>query len=216
MTDSERYNKALEYLRNEGIAYTGREVAARMHSIPANISRMRRGETTSKFLVRFNDAFSNIFSLEWLLHGKGEMLASQNHPSPPIPTPNRVYLIPATAWGRSLADYTPQILERDCKKIENPCVGAELAIQVYGESMAPSYPPGSIIFVKKVNQEMFIEWGRVYLLDTRNGSVLKRIVPAQSEDSIICESLNPDYASFTILTTYILNMYKVLGCLTFE
>jgi len=168
-----------------------------------------------KISAAFANALCKIFpeiNKDFLLSYEGELLQNNSSPS----ETSMVYLIPTAAWGGVLSDYSPQILERDCKKIENPCVGAELAIQVYGESMAPSYPPGAIIFVKKVNQEMFIEWGRVYLLDTRNGSVLKRVAPSQSEDSIICESLNPKYSPFTVAKDDIFGMYKVLGTLILE
>lgn len=34
--------------------------------------------------------------------------------------------------------------------------------------MAPEYPSGSRILIKRIDEKAFIEWGRVYVLDTMN------------------------------------------------
>jgi phage repressor protein C with HTH and peptisase S24 domain len=61
--------------------------------------------------------------------------------------------------------------------------GADWAITVSGESMAPEYPSGAQILVKKINEKAFIDWGKVYVLDTCNGTVIKILTPSKKTDA---------------------------------
>lgn len=69
------------------------------------------------------------------------------------------------------------------------CVG----LYVYGESMSPDYRPGDIIFVRKEPEIDFIEWGRPYMVITRNERVLKCIYKSDHDATMLrLTSLNED------------------------
>lgn len=68
----------------------------------------------------------------------------------------------------------------DCERVISPIKGADFAITVAGDSMAPEYPEGAKILIKKINEEAFIEWGKVYVLDTCNGTVVKKLMPSDN------------------------------------
>ena len=70
---------------------------------------------------------------------------------------------------------------------------AEFAITVTGDSMSPEYPSGTQVLIKRINEKAFIDWGRVYMLDTCNGIVIKKIMPTSDEKRIKCVSINPEY-----------------------
>lgn len=75
MDKVERFNKAYEFLRYEGIIKTQTDVAKAMNSARSNISLALKGDEsylTDKFLTRFASAFKQI-SLTWLLYEEGPM-----------------------------------------------------------------------------------------------------------------------------------------------
>jgi len=121
-----------------------------------------------------------------------------------------VKLIPHEARGGSLGDFADGVMGYECEKIISPIRNVDYAITVTGDSMAPEYPSGSTILIKKIDEEMFVEWGRVYVLDTPNGAVIKQILRTDDPDEIECVSLNPSYQSFRLKTAHILGWYRVL------
>lgn len=79
MDKKNRFYEAFQYLRNKGIVHTQKDLAERIGSSQANISSAIKGVErvlTDRFLHRFNSAFGNIFSEDWLLYGKGTMLSA--------------------------------------------------------------------------------------------------------------------------------------------
>ena len=80
MNKKERLNQAYNYLKYKGIIRSQSDLAEKMNASQPNISAALSGVPrvlTSRFLRRFNEAAENIFSLDWLLTGEGEMLAPQ-------------------------------------------------------------------------------------------------------------------------------------------
>ena len=154
----------------------------------------------------------------WLLTGEGDMLNKpmrQVDKNEDVESPTTVLLLPMYAHGGTLNDFVTYAKENDCEKIISPIVGVDFAIQVSGDSMSPEYPNGSRVFIKKINEKAFIEWGKTYVLDTCNGTVVKRILPSDREGFIRCISINPNpiYAPFDISLSDIFGIYKVLMCM---
>ena len=123
---------------------------------------------------------------------------------------NQIPLLPIEARGGSLNDYSVGIMSYECERVVSPVKGADFAIQVTGDSMSPDYPSGCHVFIKKVDESIFIEWGKVYVLDTANGIVIKRIEPTDDDEVIQCVSLNPKYAPYKIKMEYIYGWYSIL------
>lgn len=129
-----------------------------------------------------------------------------------------VRLIPISAQGGPLNDFDSQVRPHDCELMISPIKGVDFAIQVSGDSMAPEYPEGSRVFVKRIKGGTFIEWGRVFVLNTCNGTVLKVLVPSDKENCVRCISLNPDprYAPFDVNMSDIREIYRVLLCMSMK
>lgn len=127
-----------------------------------------------------------------------------------------VLVIPTGARGGTLADFSQSISAYDCERIVTPIKGADFAIQVTGDSMSPEYPSGSMILIKKINENIFVEWGKTYVLDTDNGAVIKTIRKTDNPNVIECVSLNPAYQPFTMDTKYINGWYRVLMVLSLK
>ena len=132
------------------------------------------------------------------------------------PESGAILVLPAEARGGTIADFVDAVHEYDCERIISPIKNADYAMQVVGDSMAPEFPNGSRIIIKRINEEMFIEWGKVYVLDTDNGALIKQIKKTDNPDIVECVSLNPNYDSFEIKTEYIHGWYRVLMVLALK
>jgi hypothetical protein len=77
MDRKERFGKAYNYLKFQGIIKKQEDVAKTMGATRANVSLALNGNPavlTDNFLMRFAKAYSGMFSCDWLLTGDGEML----------------------------------------------------------------------------------------------------------------------------------------------
>lgn len=127
-----------------------------------------------------------------------------------------VPLLPISAQGGSLNDFVVSVKDSDCEMVVSPIKGADFAMTVSGDSMAPEYPAGSQILIKKIDENIFIDWGKVYVLDTRNGSVVKTLVPSDKEGYVRCLSINddPKYAPFDVPISEVFGFYRVMLCMS--
>lgn len=125
-------------------------------------------------------------------------------------------VLPMGARAGTIQDWCDAAHEYDCEKIVSPIRGASLAAQVTGDSMSPEYPSGSQVIVKRIDEAAFVQWGEVYLLDTVNGPVLKRVRKTDRDDAIECVSLNPAYQPFRVECKDIRGWYRVLMCLALK
>lgn len=125
-------------------------------------------------------------------------------------TVQQIPLLPIEARGGTLNEYSEGVMSYQCEKITTPIKGADFCIQVTGDSMAPDYPSGCHVFIKKVDSSIFIEWGKVYVLDTANGIVIKEVHPTNDDEVIQCVSINPKYSPYHIRKEYIYGWYSVL------
>ena len=124
-------------------------------------------------------------------------------------TPSSVLVIPYGARGGTIGDFLDGVHEYDCERITSPVKGADYAMEVTGDSMSPEYPSDSRVLIKKVNP-VFIEWNEVYVLDTPNGAVIKRIRMTDDPDFVECVSVNPAYQTYRIPVSFVRGWYRVL------
>ena len=121
-----------------------------------------------------------------------------------------VIILPTEAMAGTLGDFALAVQDYECERMVSPIKGADFAIKIQGDSMSPEYPSGSVCLIKKVNEKAFIEWGKVYVLDTENGAVIKQIRRTDRENVVECVSLNPAFQPFTIDCSYIKGWYRIL------
>ena len=141
-------------------------------------------------------------------------------PAPAVPDESgdalRVRLIPYEARGGAIGDFVDGVHDYDCEKVISPIKGVDFAMTVTGDSMMPEYNPGDRILIKRIDPNLFIEWGRVYVLDTPNGAVLKKLERADDPEYVTCISINPDVSPFTINVNAVLGWYRVLMCMSMK
>ncbi len=193
------------------------------------VSKM--GDNTRRSTI---DKISNFFgdlNKNWLLTGEGEMLIGEYPTGNDITIHKRdtgkkvnikseyiTYLLPMSAMGGSLTGFaSPSVFLKDCETIISPIENVDFAITVYGDSMSPEYPSGSRILIKKINPNIFIDWGKTYVLDTPNGVIVKEVHECREKKGYIkCHSINPDpkFSDFDVPLSEVYGMYRVLMCLS--
>lgn len=125
-------------------------------------------------------------------------------------------VIPIEAMAGTLGEFADSIHAYDCERMVSPIKGADYAIKVCGDSMTPEIPNGSQILIKKIFEEEFVEWGKIFCLDTRNGAVIKKIYPTDNPEVVECRSVNPEYPPFRINVKNINGWYRVLMVLALK
>jgi phage repressor protein C with HTH and peptisase S24 domain len=115
------------------------------------------------------------------------------------PSEKGIPLIPLDAIAGFNNSESTSVMEYECERYVIPNFqGAEFLIQVKGSSMYPKYSSGDIVACKKLPLDTFFQWNKVYVLDTEQGVLIKRIKPADNKDRIICISDNEKYDPFEL------------------
>lgn len=203
-----------EYFENQGVKQT--EVARRIGVKPQYITKVFSNEREigksqiEKWVTQFG------FNKVWLLTGEGEMLINNETLPEQTHDTYRIPLLPISAQGGAFNDFVVSVQESECERVISPIKNADFAISIQGDSMAPEYPSGSQVLIKRINERAFIEWGKTYVLDTCNGSVVKNLYPADDPNKVICKSINPDFPPFEVSLSDVYGVYKVLMCMALK
>ena len=150
----------------------------------------------------------------------GKRIFEVDMPSTIVEVQGRIPVIDmrvSAGFGVSLLDGNEQrINEYVTMEGLNGCVG----VYVYGESMLPEYKAGDIVFVRQVIDANSIDYGRPYIIVTRDDRVLKCIYPSKHDaDLLRLTSLNEEtnrhgdrlFPDKEIKKEAILFIYKVVG-----
>lgn len=140
-------------------------------------------------------------SIDWLLTGKGEMLKNSTPKSPEVlikkVDSNRkegIPLIPLDAVAGFPATDNSFAYMENCERYIIPEFqdkGADFIIRVSGDSMIPLYYSGDLIACHKIHDIRFFQWGTVYVLETSQGVLVKRVMESiEHDDCILCASEN--------------------------
>lgn len=150
--------------------------------------------------------------VNWLITGVGYPVKVDTR------QPDTVPLVNMFALGGTLTEQLDSLSVNALECVQTPVKGAEMAIEVSGDSMAPKYPSGSRLFCRRVDDPTFIEWGKVYVIDTNQGAVVKELRPGSSHDTVMCHSLNDNkkYVPFEVPFSSIRGIWKVLAGLILE
>ena len=173
-----------------------------------------KAETIQKIVEKFPQ-----ISLNWILLGEGEMLKSEDKPvAKQTDNPNEgIPLIPVEAMAGALTcDNT--IFEYECDRYVVPMFkGADFLIPVKGSSMYPKYSSGDIVACQRIDMNnLFFQWNKVYVIDTNQGALIKRIKPGHDENHILIVSDNEKYDPFELPYSAIHAVALVIGVIRLE
>jgi len=190
-------NKVFGLACAKGLCRTRAEFAKLLDFNPTTLSGAMgsRPDNLTDSMIAKVKAFSEEHTLEYEPTGDSDS--------------NKICVIPYEARGGTIGDYVEGVSEYDCERIVSPIKGADYAMEVTGDSMAPEYPSGSRVLIKKVS-ETFIAWNETYVLDTPDGAVIKKVRKTDDPSVVECVSVNPAYQSYTIPRSFIRGWYRVL------
>jgi phage repressor protein C with HTH and peptisase S24 domain len=165
-------------------------------------------------------------SADWLMSGSGEMIKNT---SDDINTQDGNYnieikrqpkggipIIPFNAMAGYMSG-SMSINEEECDRFFMSKIHADFVIQVSGDSMEPRYHSGDYVACEKASlSDHFFEWGRVYVLDTKKGVVIKKVRKGPSKDEVLLVSENKDYDPTLIPVSSIYHIALVKGVVRIE
>ena len=139
------------------------------------------------------------------------MLLSSAASSPPpqvVDTRPRIENQYATAGGNEVLD---GVTLAQCEQV--PVVpmfpNYTFTMRVTGESMQPYINPGDEVACLKIEESSFLQWGRIHVLFTSQGVIVKRIF--DEGDGIRCVSINDAFPDFVIPKKEIYSYNLVIG-----
>ena len=199
----------------EAARYNGMSLVKWQETLGLSNAHFYNCQNLSRKLARVIEEKYPTININWLATGRGSMVNGKEE--------NADYgnylvpLLPIAAQGGTPDNFESQIENYECEKVMCPVRDVTLALTINGDSMSPEYPNGSKVFVQRINEQSFIEWGCTYVLDTANGAIVKNVYPVKDDATkIICRSVNPNYADFTVNTSDIRGWYRVRCCITIK
>lgn len=214
MSDKDRIKKFLEYKhisKNKFYSQTGL-------SIGFLDSGSSLGVDKARIII---NTYPDI-NLNWLILGEGDMLRSdadtQEQVAAAEPTTvGGIPLIPIEAMAGVLSGNSTQVMERECEHYNIPMFkGAEFLIRISGDSMQPKYYSGDIVACKRLPLDTFFQWNRVYVVDSEQGVIIKRVRRGSDDRHIVFVSDNTAYEPFELPLEKIYSIALVVGVVRAE
>lgn len=163
-------------------------------------------DISSQWVSKIIETYTKI-DPKWLLTGEGSMLQAAQQAEPTVPkhrieiarhaphgSSEGIPLIPLDAVAGFPADSGGGVRMEDCERYVIPEFenkGANFLIRVSGDSMVPLYYSGDLLACRKITDIRFFQWGTVYVLETSQGVLVKRVQESVDHaDSILCVSEN--------------------------
>ena len=214
-----------EYIDCKGITVAAFERSIGMSNASFGKSLKNRGAIGSDKIENILSMYTDLSS-EWLLTGTGNMLKSdldkpieahKRSTEPPKSSNKRrgIPLIPIDAVAGFPSTDNDGVYMEDCEHYSIPefeAKGANFLIRVSGDSMHPLYENGDIIACRKISDILFFQWGGIYVLDTSQGALVKRVEEAEDDqESILCISENPRFKPFHLPKSDIRSLSTIIG-----
>ena len=131
---------------------------------------------------------------------------------------NPLPLIPIDAMaGFAAGDFSVSQIDIDTYVVPEFRNKADFLIRISGTSMSPKYYHGDIIACKKIPAITFFQWGKVYILDTVQGALCKRVMASEVAGHVKLVSENAAiYPAFDLNVKEIRSLAIVVGVIRIE
>lgn len=207
--------RIVSFLKEKGLSQSAFEKSTGLsNGYVNNISKGIGAEKLQRIIEMYPE-----LSQTWLLTGEGEMLRTAPDDSA-ADKQKALPLIPFEALAGYLSTDNEGVMVEDCEQYVIPEFdrrGAEFIIRVSGSSMYPKYSNGDLLGCKKVNDVLFFQWGKIYVLDTSQGALVKRVYEHENKDFVMLVSDNKKvYPPFPIPKSDIRSLSIVVGVIRLE
>lgn len=183
-------------------------------SVVDNIVGKRQGKPSFDVVEKVS-ALAEI-NIDWLITGKGDMLKSSKGIKP-TKDGMGIPLIPVEAMAGCFTG-SQTILLQECDHYVVPAFkNADFLIYVRGDSMQPRYFSGDMVACKMLSPtDLFFQWGKVYVLDTDQGALIKKVEQGTDDETITLVSENENYKPFQIPRRAVYHIAIVMGLIRTE
>ena len=207
--------RIVSFLKEKGLSQSAFEKSTGLSN--GYVNNISKGIGAEK-LQRIIEIYPEL-SQTWLLTGEGEMLRTAPDDSA-ADKQKTLPLIPFEALAGYLSTDNEGVMVEDCEQYVIPEFdrrGAEFIIRVSGSSMYPKYSNGDLLGCKKIEDILFFQWGKIYVLDTSQGALVKRVYPHDDDAFITLVSDNKKvYPPFPIPKSDIRSLSIVVGVIRLE
>ena len=183
-------------------------------SVVDNIVGKRQGKPSFDVVEKVS-ALAEI-NIDWLITGKGDMLKSSKGIKP-TKDGTGIPLIPVEAMAGCFTG-SQTILLQECDHYVVPAFkNADFLIYVRGDSMQPRYFSGDMVACKMLSPtDLFFQWGKIYVLDTDQGALIKKVEQGTDDETITLVSENENYKPFQIPRRAVYHIAIVMGLIRTE
>lgn len=183
----------------------------------AYISGMLNGQTSiaKKTAQKWADIYG--VSASYLLTGDGSIDGSSIAPSNVIMIPHINLDARGGIASNEVTDTEQYITER-IPFATTIARDGDFAMTIYGESMSPTYPSGSIVLVRPIDRwRDYLELGAPYIIELEDGRRLCKVISAGDDTAhYLLQSVNPQYQASQVPVAMICHVARVLACLKRE
>lgn len=219
-------DRLFEFFREKALSnYKVEQACGLSNGYLRNLRKAPSAEILEKIFSTYPE-----LSREWVMNGSGEMLRSSVTPATetqprdlPVAKPaahGGIPLIPIDAVAGFNGWDESGVKELDCDHYDVPefaAAHADFLIRVSGSSMYPKYSSGDILACRKIDEITFIQWGKIYVIDSRQGAMVKRLFPIDGDSAmLLCKSDNPNYPPFELPKEEIRSISIVVGAIRLE
>ena len=129
------------------------------------------------------------------------------------PAAHLTCLLPFTARATEISPAHIREHSPNYERIASPVKGADFATVLSDDGLGPEFPDGAVVFFKHIDPDLFIEWGKVHAISTKNGLIIKRLNPGTEPDTLLCSGADPLFIPFEIpRNSPGMHFYKAIAC----
>lgn len=204
-----RLKQSIDFMRYMGVHCGHDDIARKLGRNRVNVTKAINGDSrylTRSFLRSFAAAYSDYINEDWLLDGKGQMeKADRKSTRPHIPADKAV--VAAGFVGSAIGS----VQEGECevRPVMAPLPWYDFTIEVSGDSMEPTLRSGDTIACEWLHDSTEFVHNRIYVLDTAEGAVVKRV--ERKGNTLHCHSDNLEYPDFDVPVDIVLRSARVVG-----
>jgi hypothetical protein len=223
MARKERLKEVFDYVRDNYPVHTQADFADKIMYNRAYISSAMNGNEkylTDKLFKNICEAFPNIFSLNYLLTGEGQLRIENDMPADGEQYDEELRPIRSTVNGKPYfnVDFEAgfDIMENDQTRTPEylidfaPYNNCDMWCNARGNSMYPTIASGDIVALKRVSDFSFLVNGEIYAIVTTNGlRTIKRV--RDNGDTITLIPDNKEVAEQTIPKALLRAVFQIKG-----
>lgn len=200
--------RLIAFIKFKGLSQSKFEKAVGLsNGFVNNISKSIGAEKLQRILSVFPD-----INQTWLLTGNGQMLAKTEERFRKSKGMVLPLLTVKAMAGYNEDNWTTLVGQCPLYSIPDIDHNADFLISVTGDSMIPRYEAGDLLACKLIQEILFFQWGKTYVVDTSQGVMVKKLFEDRNNpDNLLLVSDNTNYPPFSIPRSDIRKLALVVG-----